>query len=129
MNLIDSVYTILSIVVSTSILQWLVGKLLFTRLHFSVKEEYDIAFKQSEMASSVTELFSEWNKGNSADKAKLNKLILEITLWLPDDILKEVYNQLSYQPDRKQVKDIIIDIRKSVLKKATSIKAEDIIHF
>ena len=129
MNLIDSASYILSIVASTSILQLLVGKLVFTRLHFSVKQEYDIGFKQAEMASSVAELFSEWNKGNNADKAKLNKLVWEATLWLPDDILKEVYKQLSYQPGHKQVKEIIIDIRKSILKKSTSIKPEEIIHF
>lgn len=120
---------VLSIVGSTTVLQWLVGKLLVTRLHFSVKEEYDISFKQKEQASAIAELFALWGKRDENDKPKLNQLILEASMWLPDDILKEVFKRLTYQAGAKEVKEIVIDIRKHILQKTTDIKAGDIVHF
>jgi len=91
-------------------------------------EDYKFSLKTREQAIKISELFS--IVYSKPEKASLNKLIWELSLWLPEEIVIDISNQLTKKPDSKDVKQILMDIRKLLLDKPNSqLKAEDIIHF
>ena len=93
-----------------------------------LKKKIEFEFKKREQAALIAELFSEWIS-NPTETKKLNQLTWEATLWLPDDLAKEVNKRLSNSPDAKNIKQIIVDVKKIIHGKPSSMDPELIVHF
>lgn len=86
----------------------------------------DLLIKQrSEL---IAELVAEWITPNS-DTKKLNQLSFQAFLWLPKDIALDLSNTLSHQPEAKNIKDIISEVRVHLIGEQERIDSNEIISF
>jgi len=91
-------------------------------------EDYKFSIKTREQATKIAELFS--NTYSDPINAQRNKLIWELSLWLPEEIVKDLSLCLMKKDDSKDVKQILMDIRRLLLDKPDNfLKAEDLINF
>lgn len=136
--LILSGENLLLIALLFGVLQWLIALWIKTRVTQSIKHEYDIKLEniksdiylcnqRKQQSAMVAELLAEWVK-KSDDKSKLNKLLWEASLWLPDEEAKDINNLLACQ-GIITTKMMIIKIRKIIHGKDTTLTEEDITHF
>jgi hypothetical protein len=121
--------------------QFLIALWLKSRLEASIKHEYDkrleefrFDLKAREQAAKVAELFAEARDNDptlSPDRArKLNRYAWELSLWLPADTVREITRQLVFAPDRKDVKELLIMVRRHILRdRSDGLTANDIVHF
>ncbi len=134
------------ILAGISIIQFLFGIWLKSRLENSIRHEYDkqledykeMYFKR-EQSSKISTLLATWISKPAdetpKDKAlrfkKLNQLSFELALWIPDEILlKELMKRLSNNPEAQGTKDILLYCRELIQdKKNKDIKAGDLVHF
>lgn len=124
-------------VILLAALQWLISLWLKSRIESSIKHEYDkklaeyqYEIKIREQAAIVADFFTEWARGEHADKSKLNRYSMDLSLWLPYEIYIKFGKCVCYAPDAPKPKDILIEIRKYLLKEAAgNLSAEQIIHF
>jgi hypothetical protein len=129
------VYPGISVLILAGI-QWLIAVWLKSTITASIKHEYDKKLAEfqyelriREQAVKIAEFFSEWSK-NNADINKLNNMSMELSLWLPADIYKDLAKCLTYAPGAPLAKDILIAVRKHLLKNsAGDLTAPEIIHF
>jgi hypothetical protein len=109
------------------------------RLEQSIKHEYDrklesfkFEMRKREQAEIVADLFSQWIiiKDTTIPNARvLNKLSLEMSLWLPDEVALEVNKTLKLLKDSKPVQELIIECRKIIHGGKTELKPGDITFF
>jgi len=104
------------------------------RLEASIRHEYDRRLEnyrreldRKQRAAIVAELFAEW-ASPTPDRKVLNRLSWEVSLWLPSSIVKDVTKRLANASDAREVKDILVDVRKH-LAPGDDIAAHDIVHF
>jgi hypothetical protein len=108
--------------------KWIEGRISNRFAKFLEDYKYDI--KVREQAAKIADFFAEWTLGAEADKAKLNRYSMELSLWLPYELYSRFARCVTYQPGAPIYKDILIDIRKHLLKtEAGEMKAGDIVHF
>ena len=93
-----------------------------------LKNTIEFEFKKREQAAMVAALFAEWTD-KPAEPKELNRLTWEATLWLPDDLAKEVNKRLANAPDAKDIKEILVDIRGLIQGRKSSLNPADIVHF
>ncbi len=98
------------------------------------KEKFEVDYRQK--ASIVAEMFSIWHQGSHSkqkltpdDYKKLNKLAWECTFWLSDDIIQDINNRLQNVHGAKDLKEILVDVRKYLNPKKTRIDWQRITHF
>jgi len=113
--------TILSAVV---IIQALAIFILKSILQNTIKFE----FKKREQSAMIATLFAEWID-RPEEKKNLNRLAWEATLWLPDDIALEVNKRLRNEPDAKDLKEILVDVKGLIHGRKSKIDPLDIVHF
>jgi hypothetical protein len=110
--------------VAAAILAWLLSKWLGVRIESSIKYEYDRLkadrendLKRRERAQLIAELLAEWlATGNGApmtqaQRTKLNRLSFECTLWLPEDVAKELSRVLQHDPQAPNRFDLLLKVR------------------
>lgn len=86
----------------------------------------DLLIKQrSEL---IAELVAEWIT-MPTDKRRLNQLSFQAFLWLPKEIALDLSDTLSHQPDSKNIKEIISDVRVHLLGEYERIDSGEIISF
>jgi len=85
-------------------------------------------FKKREQAAIVAELFAEWAR-NPDDSTRLNQLTWETTLWLPDNLALEVNRRLANDPNAKNVKEILVEIKGLLQGKKSTLDPNKIVHF
>jgi hypothetical protein len=124
-----------SMIVSIGTLQGLTALWLKGRFEASLKHDYDrkleelkFEMRQREQAAMIAELLAEWSS-NPTDKKRLNQLTWEATLWLPENVARDLCAIFSYQPGAKSVKDILIEVRKLLKGADDGLTAGSIIHF
>jgi hypothetical protein len=91
-------------------------------------EDYKFQLKIREQAAKVAELcvLSLEPKKNAE---RFNQLAWELSLWLPAEIYCDLARCLCKAEGAKNIKDILIDVRKHLLgKKHGNLKAENILH-
>lgn len=92
-------------------------------------EGYKIEVKRKEQAAIVAEAIAEWaaNPTKIEDIKRLQKLVWEATLWLPDDLAADFNNMLAHHG--KTPKEVLIAIKSHLWGKASSLLPQDIVHF
>lgn len=106
------------------------------RITQSIKHEYDKRLeayknesKRKEQAAVVAEAIAEWaaNPTDIKDIKKLQKLVWEATLWLPDALAADFNNMLAHHG--KTPKEILVAIKSHLWGTATTLRPEDIVNF
>jgi len=93
-------------------------------------EDYKQELLQRSRVAEVAEFFTEWGRGESADKIKLNGYSTNLSLWMPNDLYRELGKCVCYAKGALTSKEVLIRVRKHLLgDKAGDLKAEEIIHF
>jgi len=123
--------------VALGILQFALAKWIEGRIKESIRseyakvlEDYKYDIRVREQAAKIAEFFTEWVKGPNADKAKLNQYSMELSLWLPHQLYLDFAHCVTHAAGAPQYKDILISIRKHLLKQTSGDpKAAEIVHF
>jgi hypothetical protein len=130
-----------------SFVQWLISHWIIERLKSSIEHEYNekieklkFEYQKKEKAELIARLFARWIKyqGHEQDildkqqlidyYEDLNRMSLEISIWVPDDVLIScIMSRLQNSPGSKDVRAIIGDVRKYIQGDDKSFKPEDII--
>ena len=125
MELAATLFTaVVSSVVATSLLGWLLQSWLGKRIEASIEAEYakkmflwEAEQRRREKAQLVAELLAEWsshanNPQLSRDERKrLNQLSYEASLWLPEDISRELSKVLQHDPSAMNPHDLLLRVR------------------
>ncbi len=85
-------------------------------------------FKKREQAAIIASLFAEWID-NPKERKDLNRLAWEATLWLPDNLAKEVNKRLANEPEAKKTKEILVSIKELIQGHKSSLNPAEIVHF
>lgn len=116
-------------------LQFAATTWLKARLEASIRHEYDKRLEEyrreldlRDRAAMVAELFAEW-ASLPQDPKRLNQLTWEASLWLPADIVREVSKRPSNSPDAREVKEILVDVRRHLSGVPDDLTAEQLVHF
>jgi len=124
-----------SVVVSGGVLQWLTALWLKGRFEAGLKHTYDrkleelkFEMRQREQAAMIAELFAEW-QSKPVEKKRLNQLTWEATLWLPENVARDLCATLNLQPNAKTVKDLLIEVRKILKGKEDGLTPGSVIDF
>lgn len=110
--------------VAATLIVWLAGKWIGSRIDSSIKHEYDkrkieyeSELRRRERAQLVAELLAEWmntptdDPMSSDQRKKLNKLSFEATLWLPQEIAAELSQVLQHDPRAPNMFDLLLRVR------------------
>ena len=130
-----SLQEIITIIVASSgatvaIIYFLLKKIIDASIARSLeryKKEIDFEKTKLEKSALVAELLSEW-KSKPEDKTKLNRLLWEASLWLPDEEAININNLLAHETDIT-LKQMIIKIRNLIHKKETKLTNQDLTSF
>lgn len=91
----------------------------------------DLSFEQKkrEQSALVAEAIAEWiaYPTEIEDVKKLQKLVWEATLWLPDELAKKFNDMLTHK--ESTVKEVLVAVKSHIWQKPTSLKPDDIVHF
>ncbi|SRR6266542_5699231 len=111
-------------------IQDLTKKVEAIKISFSKQvEDYKAELAQRSRVAEVAEFFTEWISP-SADFAKLNGYAMRLSLWLPNEIYRDIGRCICYEAGAANPKQILVNVRKYILgDKAGDLKAENIIHF
>lgn len=90
------------------------------------KTEFDL--RKREQAAIIASLFAEWID-RPKEKKELNRLTWEATLWLPDELAKEVNKRLANDSEAKNIKDILVNVKRLIHGRKSSLNPADIVHF
>jgi hypothetical protein len=88
--------------------------------------KYDV--RQRERAAMIAELLAEWDS-RPKDPKRLNQLVLEANLWLPEQYARELNRILAHAPEAKFPKELIIDIRHLLVGREDTLSADEIVYF
>lgn len=91
-------------------------------------EDYRTEIRQRERAAVVAELISEW-VSRPKDPKRLNQLVMEANLWLPEAIARDLDRTLRNEQSAKNAKELVIDIRRLLREETDSLTAEEIPHW
>jgi len=115
----------------------------FISYYFSEKnEDYKFELLKKEQAVKVAELFAFWLtcddetlkkfivKERKSHCERLNRLVWELAIWIPDEnLVKDIMDKLSHS-SRKDIKEIILNIREQIQKKKSDkLKWQDLVSF
>lgn len=97
--------------------------------HFNKSiENYKYDFKVREQAAKISEYLSLYIKNDPNDFVRMNQFSFELALWLPEEVYKNLGPALQKQEHAKHVFEVIIDVRKHLLKGgAGNLTGDDII--
>jgi hypothetical protein len=91
----------------------------------------DLSFEQKkrEQAALVAEAIAEWiaYPTEVEDIKKLQKLVWEATLWLPDDLAKNFNDMLAHK--EKTAKEMLVEVKSHIWQQETKLEPDDIVHF
>jgi hypothetical protein len=84
--------------------------------------------RQRERAALIAELIAEWSS-HPANPKRLNQLVIEANLWLPEQHARDLNRILVHARDAKNPKELIIDIRHLLIGPKDTLAADEIVHF
>ncbi len=92
-------------------------------------EDYKEELSRRSRLAEVAEFFTEWASPNS-DKVKLNGYSMRLSLWLSNDLYRELSSCVRYEKGAPTAKEVLIKVRRYILGgSAGDLKAEEIVHF
>ena len=116
--------TLAGATIAGSVLTWLLSKWLGARIEGSIRHEYDKRkadyeneTKRRERAQLIADLMAEWMDSPvdgtmaSEQRKRLNKLSFEATLWLPEDIARELSRVLQSDPTAPNMFELLLGVR------------------
>ncbi|MBU0908744.1 MAG: hypothetical protein KKA54_03535 [Proteobacteria bacterium] len=120
-----------------AVIGFLLRSWIATRLRWSIKHEYDKKMLEVESQKEirlkgeiVADLLAEWiRKSGNLDYHQLNRLTFQAFLWLPKDLAEELSNSLTQATNSKDVRALLVDIRKYLHGKDDGFKPKDVIVF
>jgi hypothetical protein len=80
-------------------------------------------------AALIAELLSAWIVKPVPNRDELNRLSFEAFLWLPQDIAVDLSNTLAHSPGSRNIRELIVMVRKHLLGPGDSLPARDVIVF
>jgi hypothetical protein len=112
--------------------EWIAAK-----LRWKLKHEYDKKLLELESQREirlkgevVADLLAQWiRKNGNLDYHELNRLTFQAFLWLPTDLAEELSNCLARKSGAKNIREVLIDIRKYLHGNTDTLKANNIIVF
>jgi len=121
-----------------AIIPTVVTNLITIKITNSIKHNYDkkiedlkadLSFniKKREASALVAELLAEW-VSKPEKRTKLNKLLWEASLWLPDNETKELNKLLAHKGDI-HMKEMLVKIRRIIQGCETTVTANDLTSF
>ncbi|MFZ5911894.1 MAG: hypothetical protein ACOYYU_17940 [Chloroflexota bacterium] len=93
-----------------------------------LKNKIEFEFRKREQAAMVASLFAEWIDRPDNTK-ELNRLTWEANLWLPDELAKEINMRLANSNDAKDIRMLLIDIKKLIHGRRSSLNPAEIVYF
>lgn len=121
------------IIIAISIIQFLIANWTKSRIDNSIKaeyakilEDYKFDLKAREQAAKVAEYIALYQE-DSKNFSRMNQLSFELALWLPEDIYKNLGKALIKADGEKNIFQVLVDIRKVILRKPTGLTDKDII--
>jgi hypothetical protein len=123
------------IILAWAALQFLAAEWIKARLSKSIEheyqrklEEYRYDIKVREQAARVAEYLSLRNSDKN-DVFLMNKLSWELALWLPAEIYQKMAHVVVNNPDAQKYKELIIEVRRLLLKDSNDkLTWDNIIH-
>ena len=91
-------------------------------------EEYKLDIKKREQSLRIAELLATVREG-AGDPKEINKLVWELSLWLPQNTAKELSDCLLRRAGSKDPEQILIDIRKILHGPGDDLKPENIVTY
>jgi hypothetical protein len=76
----------------------------------------------------IAELLSEWI-AKPPDGKRLNRLSFEASLWLPADVVVELSKRLTNAADAKNIKELLVDVRRHLMGHPDEVEPGHIVHF
>ena len=125
------VWDLIVVIFSAGFFQTLLTGLLLFFLQVRYNRQLEtlrLEIRMRERATTIAELFAEWDS-KPEDLKRLNQLVCEVSLWLPAPIVRDLTKALCYEEDRKQPKEILIDVRNYLRGKADDLTAIELVHF
>jgi hypothetical protein len=104
-----------------------VAEMAISKVVEDYKAHLNFDAKRREKAALVADLLSEWLK-KPMDKDKVNRLLWEASMWLPENEAKDLNNLLAHAGSIT-TKQMIVRIRSVIQGKDTILTADDITHF
>jgi hypothetical protein len=103
------------------------------KAHFDRKlEEAKYEIRVREQAATIAELFAEWGTSDTPkirNARRLNELYWSAVLWLPEDLVREVSRRLNNANGARDLKAILLDIRRLLQGKSDQLVAPELVHF
>lgn len=84
--------------------------------------------KIRDQAAIVAELFAAWT-AKPINVEKMNKLLWEANLWLPDKLAKKINDRIMNTPQAPDVRKLLLEIKKILQNKASTLEWEEIPYF
>jgi hypothetical protein len=113
-------------------------------LKYNIDKKLWADAQQRIQAAKIAELLTKWAKYGGKEKEilsknelydyyeELTKMSYELSLWLKnEELLKKILGRLVFQNNAPQPKELLIEIRKTILGKKSSkeIKANELVHW
>lgn len=123
------------IIISLTIVQFLLSIWVKTRIESSIKHEYDKKLEDykhqtlmRQRAALIAELFSEW-LSFPEDESKLNKLAFESFLWLPEELARNLSQCISGAEKSPSIRKVLLKVREYLQDSTDNFNESEIIIF
>lgn len=134
MNL--TILDLLTVVASNGLILYLLSKWIEARLKSSIQHEYDKkledyrnSIRVREQAARVVDLLVHALHEDAPNPKEFNRLAWELSLWLPAELVWDLTRLLCRDPEAKNPKEILIEIRRSLLQDPNDkLEAAQIVH-
>ena len=90
-------------------------------------EEFRFDLVRRQQAAMIAELFAEW-VGSPEPTLRLQQLVWEAELWLPDHLAQKLNKTLCRREDAPHISDVLIDVRR-LLHDESHLSSDDITYF
>jgi len=91
-------------------------------------EQFKYELRIKERASAIAELLAEWDSRPDNPK-RLNQLVLEANLWLPETAARELNRILTQHPAAKFPKELVVEIRHLLRGEPDALMPDEIPYF
>ena len=115
---------VFSSVVTVGVIGWLLKTWIGARIEGSIEHEYEKKMAEyenkiemRERAQLIAELLAEWMDSpldgpmSSTQRKRLNKLSFEASLWLPENIARDLSMVLQHNPKAPNMFDLLLNVR------------------
>ncbi len=92
-------------------------------------EQFKLEQSRKQKAAIFAEFLAEWTHVKNGDTKRVNQLIWELSLYLPSELLRDIYALTTKTEGAESAPDLIVAVRNHLLDGQDPIKAGDVVHF